>query len=199
MAQIIQAISTIKDTDKEQELLHQLLDLSVTSEEWRSRSSHRFSASYAYQKIFEDRLHELDESKVLGYQSIAKFLARAAMPYHRTCEAASGRLEIYISRIDRAISLLSTRIRSSIEEQNNVLLQTVNKQTKQQMVLQETVEAFSIIAISYYASSLVKYFLESMHSLGADISPYKWMGVSLPVILASTYLSMKYLRRRNAK
>lgn len=196
LATIVQSISEMTNTEKEQALLHQLLDLSVNSETWRSKTSHRFSASAAYQKIFDERLSELDESKVLGYQLIGNFLSRAAMPYYRTCQAGEQRLTSYILRIDRAVALLSTRIRATIEEQNNALLLTATKQNKQQMVLQETVEAFSIIAISYYASSILKYALESIHYFGFPLSPYKWVGVGLPIILGSTYVLMKYLRKR---
>jgi len=171
----------------------------VISEEWRSKSAHRFSATDAYRKIIEDRLIELDEKKVLGYQPISKFLIRATMPTFRTCDAANERLNLFILRIDRAIALLSTRIRVTVEEQNQALLHSANTQSKQQMILQETIEAFSIVAISYYAGSLIKYLLEALKHSGVAIDPYRWTGILLPVIFISTLFSMRFLRKRISK
>jgi uncharacterized membrane-anchored protein len=196
LAQIIKSIAKSSDIVTEKKLLRQLLILSVVSEEWRSKSAHRFSATDAYKKIIEDRLIELEEKKVLGYQLISTFLTRATMPTFRTCEATNNRLNLYISRIDRAVSLLSTRIRISVEEQNQALLQSANTQNKQQVTLQETIETFSIVAITYYAGSLVKYLLDAIKHLGFQIDPYVWTGILLPIIFLVTLFTMRILRKR---
>lgn len=198
LAHIIKSITKSLNTLTEKKLLRQLLNLSVISEEWRSKSSHRFSATNAYKKIIEDRLIELEEKKFLGYQPISTFLTRSIIPTFRTCEAANHRLNIYISRIDRATSLLSTSIRISVEEHNQALLQSVKMQGEQQMILQETVEAFSIVAISYYAGSLIKYLLEAVKHLGVKIDPYIWTGILLPIIFLTTFFTMRFLRKKKS-
>lgn len=107
-------------------------------------------------------------------------------------------MNIYISRIDCATSLLSTSIRISVEEHNQALLQSVKMQGEQQMILQETVEAFSIVAISYYAGSLIKYLLEAVKHLGVKIDPYIWTGILLPIIFLTTFFTMRFLRKKKS-
>jgi uncharacterized membrane-anchored protein len=197
LAIIVNDISQALDTKVQQKLLDQLLDLSVISEGWRSKTGHRFSATAAYQKIFEDRLVNLDETKVLGFQSFSKFLNRNTMPTFRMCEAANDRLNIFITRIDRAISLLSTRIRSSIEQQNTDLLKSVDKQNREQITLQKTIEAFAIVAISYNASALIRLLLESINAKGITIDVALYTSISIPITIAITLIAMKYLRYKN--
>jgi uncharacterized membrane-anchored protein len=198
LTNIIKKITHATDTKLEKELFNQLLDLSVISEDWRGQSSHRFSASRAYRRIFMDRLSELDEEKVLGYQSLSKFLTRSSLPAFRSCDAANDRLHIFISKIDRATELLATRIKVTSEAQNQALLKSTNQQIHQQMVLQETIEAFSIIAISYYASSLVKYLLEALKQWGIPINTTLWAGASVPVIILVTSFTMRHIRKGKA-
>ena len=118
------------------------------------------------------------------------------MPTFRTCEAANDRLNVFISRIDRAISLLSTRIRSTVEQQNNALLTSVDNQNRQQIKLQQTIEAFAIIAISYNGSSLINLLLESLQKQGMPIDTAFWTTASIPLVILSSYGFMLYLRKR---
>ncbi|XPF95186.1 DUF3422 family protein [Colwellia sp. RE-S-Sl-9] len=193
---IVKDISEVSDTMSQQKLLHQLLDLSVISENWRSNTGHRFSATSAYKKLIEDRLQHLDETKVLGYQSFSNFLNRNTMPTFRTCEAANNRLNVFITRIDRAISLLSTRIRSTTEQQNNELLASVNDQNKQQIVLQETIEAFAVVAISYNSCALIHMFLKSLTEQGVNINIPLFMSITIPSSIAVSFLLIDFLKKR---
>ena len=118
------------------------------------------------------------------------------MPTFRTCDAANDRLNVFITRIDRAISLLSTRIRSKVEQQNNTLLNSVDKQNKQQIILQETLEAFAIIAITYNSCALIKLFLDSLKLQGLDIDTPLWISISIPITLIGSFLLMRFLRKR---
>jgi|GEM_PF-1548980 len=199
LAKIIKQISLVAETDKQQKLLDQLLDMSVSSENWRSKTGHRFSATSAYKKIFEDRLEILDETMVLGYQPFSRFLTRTTMPTFRTCDAANDRLNVFITRIDRAISLLSTRIRATMEQQNNALLTSVDKQHKQQMILQETIEAFAIVAITYNCSALTNLFLESMKKQGLLVDTSFWTMLSVPTFLFIAYGVIRYLRNKKQR
>jgi uncharacterized membrane-anchored protein len=196
LAFIVKEISQVVDTKVQKELLNQLLDLSVHSENWRIKTGHRFSATSAYKKIVEDRLTNLDETKVLGYQSFSKFFNRNTMPTFRTCDAANDRLNVFIIRIDRAISLLATRISSTMEHQNNELLASVNEQNRRQIRLQETIEAFAIVAISYNGSALINLLLNSLNSQGLTINIHFWTTVSIPGTVLVSFLLMRVLRRR---
>ena len=196
LAKIVENTSYAIDTKSQQDLLHQLFDLSVKSENWRSKTAHRFSATGAYQKIFDDRLVNLDETRVLGYQSFSRYFNRNAQPSFRTCEAANDRLNVFIQRIDRAISLLSTRIRSTMEQQNNDLLTSMDEQNKRQMRLQETIEAFAIVAISYNASALINLLLTSLKENGVNVNVALWTLVSIPCTIVTSLLLMRYLHNK---
>jgi uncharacterized membrane-anchored protein len=198
LASIVKRISQVTETELQQGLLSKLLELSVVSENWRSETGHRFSATMAYRKIFEDRLGNLNGSEVMGYQPFSKFLNKNTMPTFRTCEAANDRLNVFIARIDRAISLLSTQIRSTMEQQNNALLASVNKQNKQQITLQETIEAFAVVAISYNGTALIKMLLESLKAQGFLINIPLWVSISIPSTLVISYVLMRFLRKRKS-
>ena len=198
LAVIVKRISQVSETDLQQGLLSKLLELSVVSENWRSETGHRFSATIAYRKIFEDRLDNLNGAEVMGYQPFSKFLNKNTMPTFRTCEAANDRLNVFIARIDRAISLLSTQIRSTMEQQNNALLASVDKQNKQQITLQETIEAFAVVAISYNSTALIKLLLESLQAQGFAINIPLLVSISIPATLIISYVSIRILRKRKS-
>ncbi len=198
LAVIVKRISQVSETDLQQGLLSKLLELSVVSENWRSETGHRFSATIAYRKIFEDRLDNLNGAEVMGYQPFSKFLNKNTMPTFRTCEAANDRLNVFIARIDRAISLLSTQIRSTMEQQNNALLASVDKQNKQQITLQETIEAFAVVAISYNSTALIKLLLEALQAQGFTVNIPLLVSISIPATLIISYVSIRILRKRKS-
>ena len=63
------------------------------------------------------------------------------------------------SRSIRAANLLRTRVDVERSAQNQALLESMDRRSDLQLRLQRTVEGLSVVAISYYAVSLVGYLL----------------------------------------
>src|SRR3546814_12555316 len=76
---------------------------------------------------------------------------RRLAPAMRTCESAAGRLETLASRVGRASNLLSTRVDIELEAQNRDVQMSMTRRARQQLRLQEKVEALAGVAISSYA------------------------------------------------
>lgn len=84
---------------------------------------------------------------------------RRYAPAMRTVTSAERRLEQMSSRSIRASNLLRTRVDVERSAQNQALLESMDKRSDLQLRLQRTVEGLSVVAISYYAVSLVGYML----------------------------------------
>ena len=116
----------------------------------------------------------------------------------RTVEAASKRLDDISVRIGRVNDLLRTKISTTIETQNQELLQTMNERQKVQMKLSELVEGLSVFAISYYIWSLVKYIIESF--AGEHIEQiHKLYGFIIIGILICAYVLIHGVKRKISK
>jgi uncharacterized membrane-anchored protein len=86
-------------------------------------------------------------------------MMRRYAPAMRTVHSAEARLDTMSSRSIRASNLLRTRVDVERSAQNQSLLESMDKRSDLQLRLQRTVEGLSVVAISYYAVSLVGYLL----------------------------------------
>jgi uncharacterized membrane-anchored protein len=96
-------------------------------------------------------------------------------------------------------NLLRTRVDIALEGQNQQLLRSMEARTKQQLMLQETVEGISVVAISYYLFNIVAIFANgaAKHFLGEDVNFPDWGLV--PVILLFVWWGIRRLKRRIRK
>ena len=92
--------------------------------------------------------------------------------------------------------MLRTSVQFELEQQNLQLLESIEKRVQVQTKLQEAVEGFSIVPISYYAVGLYKTLLESLSHVEV-VSGMKTflMLAGFPVII----LAVWYLIRRARK
>lgn len=139
--------------------LHDLLEISAELETLSARSSFRFGATGAYEALVNQRIEALREVRFDGRQHFAEFMMRRYAPAMRTVTSAERRLEQMSSRSIRASNLLRTRVDVERSAQNQALLESMDKRSDLQLRLQRTVEGLSVVAISYYAVSLVGYLL----------------------------------------
>jgi uncharacterized membrane-anchored protein len=65
-----------------------------------------------------------------------------------------------------------------------------------QLRLQQSVEGFSIFAITYYAVGLLGYLLKSTKLLGLKADPELLTGLAAPLILAVVWLSVRSVKKR---
>ena len=166
-----------------EETLQDLLQVSAELETISAQCSFRFGATGAYEAIVSQRIAALREDRFEGRQSFTEFMMRRYEPAMRTVKSAERRLEAMSSRSIRASNLLRTRVDVERSAQNQALLKSMDRRADQQLHLQRTVEGLSIVAISYYAVSLVSYL---MYPLAQALEVSKGLltaGVTLPVVL----------------
>ena len=139
--------------------LDQLLNISAELESMVAKSSHRFGATAAYEQIVKERIAVLREERFQGRQTFGEFMSRRYDPAMRTVRATQSRLGAMAKRTMRAGELLRTRVDVERSAQNQALLESMNRRADMQLRLQRTVEGLSVVAISYYAVSLVAFLL----------------------------------------
>lgn len=169
---------------KAEETLQALLAISAEFETLSARSSFRFAATSAYEALVNQRIESLREERYDGRQSFAEFMMRRYQPAMRTVKSAQDRLDAMSSRGVRAADLLRTRVDVERSAQNQSLLASMDKRSDLQLRLQRTVEGLSVVAISYYAVSLVAYLLYPLsEALGLSKGMLTAL-VTLPVVAA---------------
>ncbi|MDH4394984.1 MAG: DUF3422 domain-containing protein [Limnobacter sp.] len=187
---------TAKDLELDRELLSKLTDLAANVEELSAQNRMRFTAAEAYTDLVKKRISELKEESMSGMQTFSEFMERRLGPAMKTCTWTARRQEELATRISRVTQLLRTRVEIERESQNQRLLTSMDKRAKTQLRLQETVEGLSIVAISYYGSSLVGYLAKGLKVLGAPIGYELAVAVSIPVIAVLSYGSLKAMKKR---
>lgn len=183
MTRLIQLVASPANNVLESEILTELTELAAELEALSAATAFRFGAGRAYEALVNQRIASLRESRVEGRQLFSEFMARRFEPAMRTCNAAEQRLQDLSLRAGRIGGLLSTRVNVAVEAQNQRLLSSMDRRAALQVRLQETVEGVSVVAISYYAVSLVGYLL---YPLGNHFGMSKEMvtgSISVPIIL----------------
>ncbi len=198
MAVITQSLADGEDIDEE-ELLAQLTNIAARIEAFRAHSTFRFSATRAYHQLVLTRLEELREDELSGHLTITEFMTRRLTPAVKTCEAISERLEDLSRRVDRASDMMRTRVELAIQSQNQQLLSSMDRRSKIQLMMQHTVEGFSVVAISYYLIGLLKLALESAHSAGFSFNKPLVLGIAIPVTLALVFFGVRMVHHRFLK
>ncbi|WP_282168803.1 DUF3422 family protein [Ruegeria atlantica] len=176
------------------ELLQDLLSTSIELETLAAQCSFRFGATGAYEAIVNQRIEVLREERFEGGQNFADFMMRRYDPAIRTVKSTERRLQALSDRAIRAGELLRTRVDVERSAQNQALLESMDRRADLALRLQHTVEGLSVVAISYYAVSLVSYLLYPL--TGAGIS--KGMlsaAVTIPVVLA-VWFAVRRIRKR---
>jgi uncharacterized membrane-anchored protein len=179
---------------KDRDILHRLTRLAGEAEQLRAKGDYRFAAARAYGDIVTDRNERLRATRIEGHERVGVFIERRLAPALRTCEAVAARQRAAAERVDRAVQLLATRVQVDVEEQNASLLDAMNQRAAAQLRLQETVEAVSAVAITYYAVSLVSYIAKGASLAGAGVDPTYAAAIAAPVVFFATLFGMRLVR-----
>jgi len=182
-------------TDEHRKLLGEISTLSAQVISATAETRNRFGATAAYASIVEERIAELRESRVPGFQRFGVFVARRFKPAVRTCAATALRLDQLSHATMHLLDLLQTRIQVEIEYQNTIQIHAMAERAAVQLKIQRAVEGFSIIAISYYLLSLFKMTAEGLDHAGVHIGPLTML-ITIPVVVAAVALTV--LRVRHA-
>ncbi|WP_420584466.1 DUF3422 family protein [Ruegeria sp.] len=176
------------------ELLKRLLATSIELETLSAQCSFRFAATGAYEAIVDQRIEVLREERFSGRQSFADFMMRRYDPAMRTVKSTERRLQALSDRAIRAGDLLRTRVDVERSAENQALLASMDRRADLALRLQHTVEGLSVVAISYYAVSLVSYLLYPLTQTGISKGMLT-AGVTLPVVLVVWY-AIRSIRKR---
>ena len=147
------------DLSRPDETLTQLLGIASELEKLQTDNAFRFGATGAYDAIVTQRVQVLREERFRGRQTFAEFMMRRFDPAMRTVTSTEDRLETMTTRAIRAGDLLRTRVDVDRSAQNQDLLASMDRRSDMALRLQKTVEGLSVVAISYYAVSLVVYLI----------------------------------------
>lgn len=182
-------------TEKDGLFLGELSSLASRAEQWISGYGLRFTAAEAYSMLLNKNLLELNESPILGVQSLSEFMDRRFQPAMGTCIWTQRRLSELSDRISRTTQTLRTRIDFVNEEQTQRLLASMDQRAKLQLRLQQTVESLSVLVLTYYAVSLLAYVAKGGKEAGLPIHPEIIAAIAAPVV-AIIFLVVSR-RRRN--
>lgn len=180
-------------------LLERLSGLTADLEAHAAAVSYRFGATRAYDQIVKDRLATLHEHHVPGFGTWSNFLARRSEPAMRTVSGLQERMNDLSRKLTRAVQLLRTRVDVDLEEQNRDLLESMNRRSRQQLMLQQTVEGLSVAAVSYYVIGLFGYVFKAakeahLMPLDANVAT----GLAVPVVLAGVFWLVRRIRNAHA-
>ena len=178
--------------------LKSLLEISAELETLSAQASFRFGATGAYEAIVYQRIEALREARWGGRQTFSEFMVRRYEPAMRTVKSAERRLDMMCARAVRAANLLRTRVDVERSAQNQKLLESMDRRSDMQLRLQRTVEGLSVVAISYYAVSLVRYLLYPLADEIGSTANVLTAVVTLPVVLL-VWLLVRRLRRHLEK
>lgn len=184
-----------EDKSKDSATLEELLSLAGQIENLASHTAFRFGATEAYAKIVEQRIMLLREERFEGRQMISEFMMRRYEPAMRTCLSAKQRLQDLSTRTERAANLLRTRVDVENAQQNKQVLTRMDERAGLQLRLQETVEGLSVVAISYYAVSLLSYLLAPV-APALGLEKYQLVAlVTLPVVALVWWMGKRVRNR----
>ena len=192
-------VSGLSRTDTSaDETLESLLGLSAELERLIADSSFRFGATKAYEAIVHQRISVLRERRFRGRQILAEFMSRRFDPAMRTVESTRSRLENLAIAASRVSDLLRTRVDVERSAQNQKLLESMDRRADQQLKLQRTVEGLSVVAIGYYAVNILSY-LTYPYTQMLGWSKGTSMAILTPIVLASAWIILRYIRQNSEK
>ena len=192
LAEILTEVSNLDDSSGERDILEKLTMIEAQLETYRAETTNRLSATRAYHQLVKDRLERIKEVKIDEHLSIGEFINRRLNPALRTCESVQRWMEDLSKRIERASDLMRTRVNLNLQEQNRSQLEAMNRRSRLQFRLQETVEGLSIAAISYYSIGLLSYLFKGLPLKHWGLDKNILLAGSIPVVLITIW----YITRR---
>ena len=180
LAQLSEAIRSA-GTASEPQLLDQLTRLAAQVESQYAGNYSRFSASAAYFALVQQRVADIQETRLGGYQTVRDFMDRRLTPARNTCVSAHHRLEALSQRVSRISNLLQTRVDISQKQGRQAMLKAMNDRQGLQLKMQSTVEGLSVAAITYYFVGLISYLAKGLQKWGCPLSPETTAALAIPV------------------
>ncbi|MFD0858494.1 DUF3422 domain-containing protein [Roseovarius aquimarinus] len=198
-ARLIEIVSSMgsDSLDDDGTLFEGLSSLLQTSNALRASTRFRFSASLAYFTLVQQRLTSLEETELEDFQTISGFVRSRLDPSMATIESTAARQKVLIDDLSQALSLLRTRIDLALNRDNQSVLKSLDDRNRKQVMIAQTVEGLSAVAITYYAVGLLSYILKAAAPLAPVALPHSTLvAISVPFVLAGVWIALHRLRGR---
>ena len=160
------------------------------------------SASVPYDKIVHSTLASLGEKSLETYRPVSDYVLKGVTGVAEGYQQLLKRIDTLRNGFEGIIGIIRTRVDLIVEAQNLTLLQSVDKTTKSQVILQHTVEGLSVIVIAYYLAGLAGYVFKGLQELGwltnASLASAVFVPVAIGLAFAVTTFSRRYLRKKLA-
>ncbi|MCP9448052.1 MAG: DUF3422 domain-containing protein, partial [Nitrospira sp.] len=158
------------------------------------------SAAAPYDKIVHATLASLMEKPIESYRPLSDYVLSGITGVAEGYQQLLKRIDTLRSGFEGIISIIRTRVDLLVEAQNLTLLQSVDKTTKSQVLLQHTVEGLSVIVIAYYLSGLAGYVFKGLSEIGwlahHDLASAIFVPVAIGLAFIVTTISRKYLHKK---
>ena len=190
-------LKLIETMEDEQNLMTELIAEATQVERLIADNSFRFSATEAYFNLTETRLNMLREEKIPTIRTLKQFHVRRFIPAYNTCMSVVKRKQNLSQRIGRTSELLHSRLQLSLEDQNQRLLASMDKRSKIQLRLQQTVEGLSVVAITYYSMGLLRLMVEPIPvERYLYLSDSAVVAIATPIIFFSALMVVRRIRKK---
>jgi uncharacterized membrane-anchored protein len=158
------------------------------------------SASVPYDKIVHSTLASLAEQPLEAYRPVSDYVLSGITGVAEGYQQLLKRIDTLRGGFEGIISIIRTRIDLLLEAQNLALLQSVDKTTKSQVLLQHTVEGLSVIVIAYYVAGLGGYIFKGLYEIGwlknANLASAVFVPIAIGLAFVITTVSRKYLHNK---
>lgn len=196
LAELTERLTDVGTFKGEKQLLDELSGFAAELERLVSDNSFRFAATEAYYQLTEDRLLELNEIPIANLRTLKEFHHRRFRPGFSTCRSVKLRMNDLSIRVNRSSSLLRTRVDLMLESQNQNLLRSMDRRAKLQILMQQTVEGLSIIAMTHYTLSLMGYLLKGVPAEMMPVSGDVILAGAMPLVFVAAWLSIRRIRKK---
>jgi uncharacterized membrane-anchored protein len=160
------------------------------------------SASIPYDKIVHTTLASVGEQRMESYRPISDYVLSGITGVAEGYQQLLRRIDTLRGGFEGIIAIIRTRIDLILEAQNLSLLQSVDKTTKSQVILQHTVEGLSVIVIAYYLAGLAGYVFKGLYELGWLGNPNLASAIFVPIAIGLAFtiatVSKTYLHKKLA-
>lgn len=158
------------------------------------------SASLPYDKIVRATLASTAEQPMDSYRPISDYVLGRITGVAEGYQQLLRRIDTLRGGFEGIIAIIRTRLDLILEAHNLSLLQSVDKTTKSQVILQHTVEGLSVIVIAYYFAGLAGYVFKGLYELGwlgnANLASAVFVPIAIGLAFAVTIFSKNYLHRK---
>eukprot|EP00957_Ditylum_brightwellii_P130951 9988506-Ditylum_brightwellii.AAC.1 len=182
----VQALDSDLSQEQQRDLLQRLCRLSSLSLKHQTMSDFRFCAAASYSSLVDDRLDDLTVEKIQGIPNIRTFVQSTTHPAIRTCNSVAARIKSFTQSSQLTAELMQTSLTVRQQAHSAEQLVEIKSNARTQLLLQESVEGLSVVAITYYSCGVLGYVLKSAAAIGIleplGMTPEILMGGAVPVV-----------------